>query len=93
MGRTLTLGHDKEVSSGKNLIPGWNKEVGFRHEYDFGRGQGSRLIYLDHLDKPLKTVWEWSWDFVYYLAFSLIICVYCLAYSSLYYLPLILAFN
>ena len=56
----MTLGHDKEVSSGKNLILGWNKEVGFRHEGDFGLGQGSRLRYPDHPDKPLQNRDHWG---------------------------------
>lgn len=50
------MGHDKEVSLGRNLILGQNKEVGFRQEYEFGLGWGSRLRNLGHPDKPLGTV-------------------------------------
>jgi hypothetical protein len=49
------IGHwaqDKEVSSGRNRTLGWNQDVGFRHETGFGLGQGSRLSYLGHPDKP-----------------------------------------
>jgi hypothetical protein len=38
----------------KNLKFGQDKEVGFRHESDFGPGEGSRFIYLGHADKPLE---------------------------------------
>ena len=54
--RNLTLGHDKEVSSGRNLILEWNKGVGFRQESDFGLQQGNRLRQLGHHAKPLETV-------------------------------------
>ena len=33
-----------------------DKEVGFMQVFDFGLGQGSRLRYLGHPDKPLETV-------------------------------------
>lgn len=82
--------HWREVSSGRNLILGCNKEVGFRKEYDVGLGQGSRLRYLGHSYKPLETV---SWNFVYCLASSLTICVYCLACSFNLELTLLLACN
>ena len=32
------------------------EEVGFRQEFDFGSGQGSRLRNLGYPDKPLETV-------------------------------------
>ena len=50
------MGHDKEISSGRNLILGWNKGVGFGQESDFGLGQGSSLRYFGHPDKPLETL-------------------------------------
>jgi hypothetical protein len=76
--RNLRLAKDKEVSSGRNLILGWNKGVGFRQESDFGLGQGSRLRYFGHPDKPLESVLVGT---VYCLARSLTICVYCLVCS------------
>jgi hypothetical protein len=56
LSRNLTLTKDKEVSSGRNLILGFKKEVGFRQESDFGLGQRSRFRYRGHSDKPLETV-------------------------------------
>ena len=56
LGGNLTLGQDTEVSSGSIVTLGYNKEVGFRQEFDFGLGQGSGFRYLGHPDKPLETL-------------------------------------
>ena len=50
------MGQDSNISSGRNLSLGYNKEAGFKQGYEFGLGQGIRLRYLGHRDKPLETV-------------------------------------